>query len=155
MWRSGKTHRCQCAHCFWLNEFCLVLQRSNKYQRVSSGTILPSLFSCQSFHEVLKPVGENVPWPLPRTFHPLCTLVDPDSVWGEGEGEGDAKQSIFLLWGRDTKKTVAEEAGFFTLDKDLKVSWTEVRLWRCQRDQRTRLRRCTTACMHGWKNMKS
>ena len=50
-------------------------------------------------------------------------------MWGEGEGEGDIKQSIFLLWGRDTKKTVAEEAGIFTLDKGLKeVSWREVRV---------------------------
>ena len=90
---------------------------------------LPSVLF-QSFHLVSKPVGENVPWPLPRTFHPLCALVDPDSVWGEGEG--DVKQSIFLLWGRNTKETVAEQAGFFTFDKELKeVSWREVRCSGC------------------------
>ena len=56
--------------------------------------------------------------------------MDPDSVWGEGEG--DVRQSIFLLWGRDTKQTVADEAGIFTLNKDLqKVSWKEVRECGC------------------------
>ena len=90
---------------------------------------LPALSSSsQSFSLVSKPIGDNVPWPLPRIFHPLCALVDPDSVWGEGESEGDVKQNIFLLWGRDTRDTVAEEAGIFTLDKGLKeVSWKEVR----------------------------
>ena len=82
-----------------------------------------SILLYQSFHLVSKPAGGDVLWPLPRTLHPLCTLVDPDSVWGEG----DVRQSIFLLWGRDTEETVAEEAGIFTLDKDLQdVSWKEV-----------------------------
>ena len=50
-------------------------------------------------------------------------------MWDEGDGESDIKHSIFLLWGRDTRNTVAEEAGIFTLDKALKeVSWREVRV---------------------------
>ena len=86
-------------------------------------SIYLSILLYQSFHLVSKPAGGDVLWPLPRTLHPLCTLVDPDSVWGEG----NVRQSIFLLWGRDTEETVAEEAGIFTLDKDLQdVSWKEV-----------------------------
>lgn len=111
---------------------------------VLSYLLICCLFSFQSFSRVPKPAGENVPWPLPRTFHPLCALVDPDSVWSEGED--DVKQSIFLLWGRDTKETVAEQAGFFTFDKKLKeVSWREVR---CSRRYSNLEPRCTN--VHVW-----
>ena len=60
-------------------------------------------------------------------YHPLCTLINPDTVWGEGVVE--EKQSVFVLWGRYGNELVevADRAGFFTLDKDLRnVSWTEV-----------------------------
>ena len=86
--------------------------------------MLPSI-SNQAFHHVPKPGGDNVAWPFPRMYHPLCTLVNPDTVWSEGV----EKQSVFLLWGRYGNELVevADKAGFFTLDKELHgVSWTEV-----------------------------
>ena len=80
----------------------------------------------QAFHHIPKPERANTPWPLVRMYHPLCTLINPDTVWGEGVEE---KQSVFVLWGRYGNELVevADRAGFFTLDKDLRnVSWTEV-----------------------------
>ena len=89
--------------------------------------LIRSLLSImQAFHHIPKPVGPNVSWPLVRMYHPLCTLVNPDTVWGEGVEE---KQSVFVLWGRYGNELVevADRAGFFTLDRDLRnVSWMDV-----------------------------
>ena len=80
----------------------------------------------QVFHHVQKPEHANASWPLVRMYHPLCTLINPDTVWSE---EVEEKQRVFVLWGRYGNELVevADRAGFFTLDKDLRnVSWTEV-----------------------------
>ena len=57
--------------------------------------------------------------------YPLCTLVNPDTVWSEGVEE----QRVFILWGRygNDPVEVDDKGGFFTLNKELcNVSWTDV-----------------------------
>jgi hypothetical protein len=110
----------------------------DKYRAAMFGGILgESAFSelyildmeTNTFHQIRNPNSPDKPWPLPRTFHPMCSLTAIDN-----DGDSDVCAQLFVLWGRDTKTTVADEAGIFTFNKELTaVSYKKVKSLYCIR----------------------
>ena len=82
-----------------------------------------TLSSSQTFYEIRRPTPDT-PWPLPRTFHPICSLNPPCT---RAEDNSGTCAQVFVLWGRNTKSSVADEAGILTFNKDVtEVSYKKV-----------------------------
>jgi hypothetical protein len=89
--------------------------------------------SSKVWSDPISPPGEDVPWPIPRTFHTLTCLLDPDDV---EQGGNSASQKILLLWGKSRTQAPSEfadevwilESGHSDSCFHESVKWTRVRL---------------------------
>ena len=89
-----------------------------------NGILYAFLSIIQVFTGPVKPSRPEQPWPCGRTFASLTPLVDPEKAGHKLCGCGPVlKQKVLLLWGKDTGRTICDEAWLLDLES---CSWTQV-----------------------------